>query len=323
VKTLARAAGRRGNSDILFAVRNFLLVLAFSAGAMLQPQALSAQDPAAAPAAQQTPSQNQAAPTPQTQAPPPAPTSSPAPAPQQAPPGQSKTPQVITPQTTPAPPPPPPGPVIVLDPAHGGTDSGARGENGIVEKDVALRIARSVRVELARQGFRVVMTRDDDSNPSYDARAAQVNAYRDAIFISLHVSSTGTVGTARAYYYQFANPYAPAGAAAGSGGGARPGAGPGGLLIWEEAQRAYAPASHRLADLIQGELAQGFANSPVTSTGVAIRELRSVAAPAVAIELSSVAAPDPNSLTAAAGPISNAIVQGLLAFRAGNQAGAR
>jgi N-acetylmuramoyl-L-alanine amidase len=295
----------------------------------MQSAALRAQEqPGTAQTAQQASPQNQAPSSPQTQAPPPAPApsqplaQSPAPPPQQGPPAQNKSQQVITPQTTPAPPPPPAGPVIVLDPAHGGMDPGARGGNGILEKDFVLRIARTVRVELARQGYRVVMTRDDDSDPSYDARAAQANAYHDAIFISLHVSSTGTVGTARAYYYQFANPLpAPASAPSSGEAGARPGAG--GLIPWEQAQRSYAPASQRLADLIQGELAQGFANSPVTSAGVAIRELRSVAAPAVAIELSSVAASDPNSLLAAAGPISNAILQGLAAFRAGNQAGTR
>ncbi|MGH7839257.1 MAG: N-acetylmuramoyl-L-alanine amidase, partial [Candidatus Binataceae bacterium] len=59
------------------------------------------------------------------------------------------------------------GPVIVLNPAHGATDTGARGENGIFEKDVVLRFALAARAELQRQGYRVVMTRTDDSNPSY------------------------------------------------------------------------------------------------------------------------------------------------------------
>jgi N-acetylmuramoyl-L-alanine amidase len=56
------------------------------------------------------------------------------------------------------------GPVIVLDPAHGGTDPGARGQNGPIEKDVVLQFARVTRVELVRQGYRVVLTRDDDSS---------------------------------------------------------------------------------------------------------------------------------------------------------------
>ncbi len=100
--------------------------------------------------------------------------------------------------------------MIVLDAAHGGTDTGARGETGIVEKDVVLQIARTVRAELERQGYRVVMSRNDDSNPSYDERAAMANASRDAIFISLHIGSTGNPGTVRAFYDQLATPCATA-----------------------------------------------------------------------------------------------------------------
>jgi N-acetylmuramoyl-L-alanine amidase len=95
------------------------------------------------------------------------------------------------------------GPVIVLDPAHGGMDSGARGQNGLVEKDLVLLFARTTRLALEREGFRVVMTRNDDSNPSYDDRAALANSYRDAVFVTFHIASTGTLHTARVYSYQF------------------------------------------------------------------------------------------------------------------------
>ena len=88
-----------------------------------------------------------------------------------------------------------------IDPAHGGTDSGARGGTGVLEKDVVLAFAKTLRAEIERQGYRAVLTRSDDSNPSYDDRAAMANGYRDVIFISLHIASTGAAGTARAYYY--------------------------------------------------------------------------------------------------------------------------
>ena len=91
----------------------------------------------------------------------------------------------------------------MLDPAHGGIDNGARGQNGVVEKDLVLLMARTARLALEREGFRVVMTRNDDSDPSYDDRAALANSYRDVIFVSFHISSTGALHTARAYFYQF------------------------------------------------------------------------------------------------------------------------
>ena len=95
------------------------------------------------------------------------------------------------------------GPVVVIDPGHGGTDTGARGANGLVEKDLALQMARILRSELERLGYRVMMTRNDDSNPSYDDRAAVANAFRDAIFINLHISSSGAAGSTRTYFYEF------------------------------------------------------------------------------------------------------------------------
>lgn len=211
----------------------------------------------------------------------------------------------------------------MLDPAHGGTDSGARGENGIFEKDLVLDIARTVRAELERQGYRVAMTRDDDSNPSYDDRAAVANASHDAIFISLHIASTGTAGTARAYYDQFWTPI-PSPAPPAADANAKKASPPVNTLVtWQEAQRPYAEASHRLADLLQAQCAQVFSGSPVASTGAAVRELRSVAAPAVALEISSVSVSNPDSLRAAAAPLATAIARSIPAFRAANAAGAK
>jgi N-acetylmuramoyl-L-alanine amidase len=227
------------------------------------------------------------------------------------------TPQLAPPQQAPPPTPAAPvhvGPVVVLDPGHGGTDSGARGGTGAIEKDIVLQYAHAVRGELEREGFRVVLTRDDDSNPSYDDRAAMANTYHDIVFVSLHISTTGTVGTARAYYYRFASSPAgpPVTAATTTAQNAPPATS---LLVWEQAQQPYLETSRRLADALQGELAQRFAGSPITTSGVAIRELRSVAAPAVAVELSSVSVTDPNALSAMAAPLAAAIARGVQAFR--------
>lgn len=221
--------------------------------------------------------------------------------------------------------------MIVLDPAHGGTDSGARGQNGIVEKDLVLQFARVARAELVRQGYKVVLTRDDDSNPSYDDRAAQSNSYRDAIFLSLHVSSTGTPGTARAYHYQFWKPL-PAATAQQTSSDAALTPAPIALAApavttmltpWNQAQRPYVDASQQLADQLQNRMAATFSGSPGASSGVEMRGLRSIAAPAVAIEISSVAASQARALTVYAGPLAEAIVKGVQAFRPLTAAGTR
>lgn len=284
-------------SAILFRVRNSFRLAAFLfvAGASILVAPLKPAQPALQASAQSSPQQVQQPTTPGQQ---------------QAVPPQAGGQQV---------PPPIPlhtGPVIVLDPAHGGMDSGARGQNGLVEKDMVLLFARTTRLALEREGFRVVMTRNDDSNPSYDDRAALANSYRDAVFVSFHIASTGTLHTARVYSYQFpdavpaaANPNAAAPSAV-----ARP-VKPASLVPWEEAQRPYTDASRHLADILQADLVLRFPGSPGASSAAAVRGLRSVGAPAIAVEISNVSVSDPNQLIEMAAPISTAIVQFVVASR--------
>jgi N-acetylmuramoyl-L-alanine amidase len=291
------AAAGRGISAILFAVQRLLLAAIIALAVISLPSRARA---AAWQEQSQTPAQ--------------------IPAPSQAHPAAPPVPPQTALGQNPMPPPLHSGPTIVINPAHGGTDNGARGQNGQVEKDVVLIFARMLRSEFERQGYRVVMTRNDDSNPSYEDRAAVANGYRDAIFISLHVSSTGKIGTARAYSYQFATPLAAANAADGAGAGAPAGAQPtsaraSGLIPWDQAQQPFMAASYRLADVLQAQLAQRFNGSPAISTRFAARELRSVSAPAAAVELSSVSVGDPNILLAMGAPLAAAIVRGVQTLR--------
>ena len=205
------------------------------------------------------------------------------------------------------------GPVVVLDPAHGGSDDGARGNNGLMEKDLVLRFAQVLKGELEGLGYRVVMTRTDDSDPTYDERDATANMYRNMIYISLHVSTTGTPGTVHSYYYSFWSPIIPAPSPGGNA--EAPAAAPAGWIPWVQAQRGYTDASHLLADDLQGELSKQFVGSPPKSTGAEVRELRSVAGPAAAVEVSSVLAPDPATLTNMAAPLAAAIMRGIQDFR--------
>jgi N-acetylmuramoyl-L-alanine amidase len=234
--------------------------------------------------------------------------------PQQVRPPQNAEPGVPPPQENaptqlPAAPPVHLAPLIVVDPGHGGIDTGARGTSGLVEKDVVLQVAKILRSELERLGYRVVMTRGDDSNPSHEDRAAIANAYRDATFVSLHVSSTGAVGTARTYYYEFPNSL-PADASGGSAPAPTRAA-----VTWEELQRPFAEPSRRLANLVQIELTHRFPQSPNAPAPVAVRNLRSVAAPAIAVEISSVSVSDPITLTSLSGPLAASVAKGIAAFR--------
>lgn len=189
--------------------------------------------------------------------------------------------------------------VVVLDPAHGGTDTGARGTGGIRESEIVLQFAAQVRRALEAQGFQVVQTRLGNENPSFDDRSALANAQTGAVFVTLHISSTGLPGTARVYV----NSNLP---------GAREA---NGLIPWDRAQSPFLGLSLKLGDLVQGNLAQKFKGSPGSAQSSAIRQLRTTAAPAIAVEVSSVSVNDRQDLDRMAPGIADAIARGVVAFR--------
>jgi N-acetylmuramoyl-L-alanine amidase len=204
--------------------------------------------------------------------------------------------------------------VVVVDPAHGGADSGARGPGG-TESEVVLDFARAVRVALEGQGLRIVLTREASAAPSPDTRSTLVNGLRGAVFISLHVSSTGPAGTARAYWYSFPDA-APSPLSKTQAALAPPTApAPRGLVQWEQAQQPFLDASHQLAQLVQIQLARKFSGSNETPAQSAVRQLRTIAAPAIAIEVSSVAVTDPQQLLQMGPGLADAVARGVADFR--------
>jgi N-acetylmuramoyl-L-alanine amidase len=77
---------------------------------------------------------------------------------------------------------------LVLDPGHGGNDSGARAQ-GVWEKEITLEIARELRSLLKRANYEVAMTRDADAFVSLRERARLANVERADLFVSIHVNS--------------------------------------------------------------------------------------------------------------------------------------
>ena len=75
--------------------------------------------------------------------------------------------------------------VVVLDPGHGGEDSGAMC-GGVMEKDLTLDIARRIDRLLDSEGVATLMTRLGDSYVSLAERAAFGNRSKESIFISIH-----------------------------------------------------------------------------------------------------------------------------------------
>lgn len=83
-----------------------------------------------------------------------------------------------------------PRPLIVLDPGHGGIDTGTRGLDGENEKDIVLAFAQTLRDKLtATKKYRVVMTRDDDTFIPLNERVRFARQRGAALFISVHADS--------------------------------------------------------------------------------------------------------------------------------------
>ena len=80
---------------------------------------------------------------------------------------------------------------IVIDPGHGGHDTGTIGPNGLEEKDLVLEVGRRLGKLLeSRLGAEVVYTRKDDTFIPLETRTAIANQERADLFISIHANSS-------------------------------------------------------------------------------------------------------------------------------------
>jgi len=79
---------------------------------------------------------------------------------------------------------------LVLDPGHGGIDSGAKGVTGVLEKNVTLAFAKTLRDSIEREpGIDVLLTRDTDVFLRLDERVEKARAFGADLFISIHADS--------------------------------------------------------------------------------------------------------------------------------------
>lgn len=82
--------------------------------------------------------------------------------------------------------------LIVLDPGHGGHDTGAM-SHGAVEKDVVLAFSLMLRDRLQATGrYRVLMTREDDRFIPLDDRREFAEQHKAALFMAIHADSAGS-----------------------------------------------------------------------------------------------------------------------------------
>ena len=205
-------------------------------------------------------------------------------------------------------------PVVVIDPGHGGADTGAKGPNNALEKTVTLNLAHIIAQQLKAR-YRVVLTRNGDYGLDHSARAAVANHAKSDIFISLHTGSSfihNIDGSAVFFYQPFlesalktethtSKPLQdsdPAGS-------------------WGMIQAKYRVTSEKLAGQIQSRLSKLWQPRDVKVQGAPLLVLEGADMPAVAIEIGNLsnanaekALGDPRFLSR----IAEAITDGIDAF---------
>jgi N-acetylmuramoyl-L-alanine amidase len=192
--------------------------------------------------------------------------------------------------------------VIVIDPGHGGVETGAIGPSGVQEKELTLQLARELEAKLAqRLPVRVVLTRTEDATLPLDTRPAIANQNKADLFVSIHLNSSLGSGAFGTETY-FLSPQATDNRASTSAAAENQGAAGGGpdaagsqdlqLILWDLAQSHHMAESQRLANMIQGELNEMLQLKDRGVKQAPFRVLMGATMPAVLVELGFISNPD-------------------------------
>ena len=200
---------------------------------------------------------------------------------------------------------------VFLDPAHGGSDDGARIGDRLLEKDLDLALATRIQAQLAsEQGLIVVAAREaadataaqPPPAPSIDTRAGMANHSRAVGCVLLHATAAGAGVHIVTSTLTPPDPNAPYSTL---------------LQPWATVQAIWVPQSLRLANLVGTSLRQ--AGVPVYLTHASVRPLDSLACPAIAIEVAPPrfsGGPDTIADPAYQQRIATAIASALVSWRA-------
>jgi len=175
----------------------------------------------------------------------------------------------------------------VVDASHGGDDHGEALSSTLLEKDVTLALARSLRQELESRGITTLVLRDSDANLSVDQRAIFANGDHAAIYIAMHASSEGH----GVRVYTALLPYG------------EDDRGP--FRSWSTAQHASEGISQSSASAVAAELQKR--QIPVRTLPAPLRPLNNITGAAIAVEVapqgsnvSQLIAPDYQQLVSSA-----------------------
>ncbi len=205
--------------------------------------------------------------------------------------------------------------IVLLDPAHGGDDPGARLGPNSLEKDANLAFAERLRALLSRDAFTLVTTRTQDPDPSntaipnLDQRVELANRSRALACLVLHATAAGHG------IHLFTSSLPTPAASAAESSGPRP------ILPWNTAQTASLQASQQLAADLAATIDS--IRLPLVTGHTSAKPIDSLTCPAILVELAPLGSGA--SQTRASDPsyqerVAQALASGLHAWRARAQA---
>jgi N-acetylmuramoyl-L-alanine amidase len=179
---------------------------------------------------------------------------------------------------------------VVLDPGHGGKDTGATGKTGLMEKEVALEISLSLKRILEQDpSYRVVLTRSEDTFLDLASRTAIGNERGDC-FVSIHLNAGGQEGVAGFEVYSMSPRASDKAALAASRfenqleavAGVPPELEP---VLWDMAQNDYVNESATFAEMMISTLSQRFEKGNRGAKQAPFLVLAGATVPAILVEV--------------------------------------
>ena len=217
---------------------------------------------------------------------------------------------------------------VVIDPGHGGMETGAKGKFGNLEKDITLAIGLKLKALIERNmGSEVVLTRDRDMDVPIETRSAIANNHKAGLFISIHANgaiqkkaagsetfflslNATDEETRRLAYLENNSSDLQRRIDPSSDDDLM-------MILWDMAQTAHVRQSSQLAELVQGELDAllGTRNRGIKQAPFKI--LAGVACPAILVEAAFISNPEEEQKLASEGfqaSVAEAIYRGLARF---------
>ncbi len=192
---------------------------------------------------------------------------------------------------------------VVIDPGHGGMETGAKGKFGNLEKDITLAIGLKLKALIERNlGLTVILTRDRDVDVSIENRAAVANNHKAGLFISIHANgavqrkaagsetfflslNATDEATRRLAYLENNSSELQSRIDPSSDDDLM-------MILWDMAQTAYIKQSSRLAEHVQEELDALLGTRNRGIKQAPFKVLTGVACPAILVEAAFLSNPD-------------------------------